>query len=59
VDGYPDDVLLVVSLIAAPIILCTLLYYGLTISHRRHHDADDEKRSHSVRAKDIRTRESI
>lgn len=37
-DGYLSDVLLALSVIAAPIIFCMLLYYGLTIKDRHHHD---------------------
>jgi hypothetical protein len=33
VGGYFIDVLLVLSLIGAPVIFCTLLYFGLKISH--------------------------
>jgi hypothetical protein len=43
VSGYLDDFLLVLSVIGAPIILGTLLFYGMTISERRKRDARDEQ----------------
>ncbi len=42
-NGYLDDFLLVLSVIGAPIILGTLLFYGMTISERRKRDAYDEQ----------------
>ncbi len=39
---YLTDILLILSLIGAPIILGTLLYYGMTISERRHHGSGDK-----------------
>ncbi len=41
---YLDDFLLVLSVIGAPIILGTLLFYGMMISERRNRDARDEER---------------
>jgi hypothetical protein len=41
--GYLDDFLLVLSVIGAPIILGTLLFYGMTISERRNRDAREEE----------------
>ncbi|MBS0252937.1 MAG: hypothetical protein JSR78_17915 [Proteobacteria bacterium] len=37
-DGYLNDILLALSVIAAPIIFGLLLYYGLTINDRHHHE---------------------
>lgn len=42
-SGYLDDFLLVLSVIGAPIILGTLLFYGMTISERSKRDARDEQ----------------
>lgn len=42
-DGYVSDVLLALSVLAAPTIFCLLLYYGLTIKDRhRQCDAGPE-----------------
>lgn len=37
-NEYLNDILLTLSVIAAPIILGVLLYYGMTISERRNHE---------------------
>lgn len=39
-DGYVTDILLALSLVAAPVIFGLLLYYGLTIKDRHHHEDD-------------------
>lgn len=36
-NQYLSELLLVLSFIGAPIILGALLFYGMTISERRHH----------------------
>lgn len=46
-NEYLSDILLILSVIAAPIILGVLLYYGMTISERRHHDDAGKKRAES------------
>jgi Flp pilus assembly protein TadB len=43
VSGYFSDFLLVLSVIGAPVILGTLLFYGMTTSERRHRTAEDER----------------
>jgi hypothetical protein len=45
VGEYIDDILLVLSVIGAPIVLGMLLFYGMTITERRHHDADAKKQT--------------
>ena len=37
---YFTDILLVLSVIAAPIIFGVLLYYGITMKEHRHHEAE-------------------
>lgn len=44
-DDYLSDILLALSVIGAPIIFGTLLYYGMTISERRNHKAEDKQRT--------------
>jgi hypothetical protein len=41
VNGYLRDFLLLLSVIGAPIILGLLLFYGMTISERRRHNAEN------------------
>lgn len=43
-DGYLNDILLALSVIAAPIIFGVLLYYGLTDRHH-HEDSGSDKQS--------------
>jgi hypothetical protein len=51
VDDYISDILLVLSVIGAPIVLGLLLFYGMTMTERRHHGADTEKRTEAARQK--------
>lgn len=44
-NEYLNDILLILSVIASPIILGVLLYYGMTISKRRNHDDVGKKRT--------------
>lgn len=44
-NEYLNDILLILSAIAAPIILGFLLYYGMTISERRNHDDSGKRRT--------------
>lgn len=50
-NEYLNDILLILSVIAAPIILGVLLYYGMTISERRNHDDSEKRRTESGPAK--------
>ncbi|SFV34548.1 hypothetical protein SAMN04488557_2359 [Hyphomicrobium facile] len=47
-DQYLNELLLLLSVIAAPIILGALLFYGMTISERRHHSGRDDNPSDRV-----------
>lgn len=46
VDQYLNELLLLLSVIGAPIILGALLFYGITVSERRHHSERDDSPSH-------------
>ena len=48
VDQYLNELLLLLSVIGAPIILGALLFYGITISERRHHSERDDNSSNKV-----------
>lgn len=48
VDQYVNELLLLLSVIGAPIILGALLFYGITITERRHHSDRDDNPSNKV-----------
>ncbi len=50
-NDYLNDILLILSVIAAPIILGVLLYYGMTIAEHRNHDDVGKRRAESGPAK--------
>lgn len=58
VGDYLDEVLLVLSVIGAPIILATLLYYGVTISERHNHNGADRTRGANAARKPPDERQS-
>jgi hypothetical protein len=45
VSEYLSDFLLLLSVIGAPIILGVLLFYGMTASERRRHNAENDWRA--------------
>ncbi|CAA2142079.1 hypothetical protein HYPP_03107 [Hyphomicrobium sp. ghe19] len=47
-DQYLNELLLLLSVIGAPIVLGALLFYGMTISERRHYSERDDIPSRRV-----------
>ncbi|MBS0235264.1 MAG: hypothetical protein JSR99_17490 [Proteobacteria bacterium] len=56
-DDYLSDILLALSVIGAPIIFGTLLYYGTTISERRNHKVEEKQRTATAPEKPLAERE--